>query len=209
MSRDILSAFLAAIFTLAAPALAAAEPKTFQVRADGGSRIQFVSDAPLETITGVSTAVTGQVTFDTAAPAAARGSVQVDTASLRTGIDLRDEHLRSASWLDARRFPRATFEIVAVEGATALQPNRDAQVRVRGRFTLHGVAREVTSQATVRWVPLTDEMRRIPGMNGDALMVRATFTVTLTDFGVSVPTIVRLKVANQIQVDVRIRAISS
>lgn len=204
-----LSTIAAILVVSGLPVAAHADPRTFQVRSDGGSRISFVSDAPLETISGVATQATGQIQVDPAALSGARGSVAVQIAGLRTGIDLRDEHLRSNNWLDAARFPNATFELTAVEGAEALVPNQVTQVRLRGRFTLHGVTKNVTARARVRFVPLTDEMRRIPGMNGDVLLVNATFRVSLTDFGISVPTVIRLKVANDIDVTVNIRAIAS
>lgn len=208
MNRRFVS--LALLFTaVGLPAPVLADVRTFRVRSDGGSRVSFVSDAPLETINGVATQTSGEIRVDPAALGGARGSVAVDVAGLRTGIDLRDDHLRGNSWLDATRFPRATFELTAVEGAQTLTPNQPTQVRLRGRFTLHGVTRNVVARAMVRYVPLTAEMRGIPGMNGDVLMVTATFRVSLTDYGVSVPAMIRLKVANDVDVAVNIRAIAS
>lgn len=194
---------------LAVPGLSVAEPKVFQVRADGGSRIQFVSDAPLETITGVTTRVTGSVTVDPASLAGARGRATVPTAALRTGNDTRDEHLRADTWLDSAEFPNATFELTGVEGAEALIANQATELRLRGRFTLHGVTKDVVATARVRWMPITDELRQTPGITGDVLRIRASFTVRLTDYGVSVPRIVRLKVSNEIAVSVDLRAIAS
>jgi len=207
LPRPRIRSVAALLALLSLPALAGAEPRTFQVRADGGSRIQFVSDAPLETITGVTTRVTGSITVDPARLSTARGRASVQTATLRTGNDTRDEHLRADTWLDAARFPNATFELTAVEGAESLTANQPADVRVRGRFTLHGVTKEVVASARVRWMPITDELRQTPGITGDVLRIRASFAVRLTDYGVSVPRIVRLKVANEIGVSVDLRAV--
>lgn len=184
---------------------AEAQARTFRILNDGGSRIQFISDAPLETITGVSNHVTGELTVDTANVGAARGTVRVRVASIRTGIDLRDEHLRSANWLDATRWPDATFEITGVEGAGQLQPNQVANLRIRGRFSIHGVTRDIVANARVRFIPLTDEMRS-NHIEGDVIRAQASFRVQLTDYNVSVPLPVRLKVANEIRVNVTIRA---
>ena len=206
--RISIATLLPAFALLAVPLVSNAEPKTFQIRADGGSRIQFLSDAPLETINGVSTKVTGTVTVDPTDLSSARGSLSAETGALRTGIDLRDEHLRSDTWLDSRRYPNATFELTSVEGATALTANQQAQVRVRGRFTLHGVTKNVVATARVRWMPLTDDMRSTPGITGDVLRVSASFMVRLTDYDISVPTIVRLKVSNEIRVNVNFRGVA-
>ncbi|MBK8172860.1 MAG: YceI family protein [Sandaracinaceae bacterium] len=188
---------------------AQAQTRQFVVRNDGGSRVQFVSDAPLETITGVTSGLSGEVSVDPANLATVAGRVQASVASLRTGVDLRDEHLRGESWLDAAHHPSATFEVTGVEGATALRPNEAVNVRVRGRFTIHGVTREITTTGRVRLIPLTPELARTPGINGDVLRIQATFTVRLTDYNVSVPLPVRLKVANDIQVTVDLRAVAA
>lgn len=203
--RYLAIASVGACLALAVPATA--QERTFAIRNDGGSRIQFVSDAPLETITGVSSHVTGDVSFDPASPSRARGTVRVRVATIRTGVDLRDEHLRGDGWLDAQRFPEAIFEITRVVGADGLQPNREATVRVHGRFTLHGVTRDLVSEARVRLIPFSEELRAAR-VTGDVLRIQASFPVRLTDYGVSVPLPVRLKVANEIQVNVTIRAVA-
>ncbi len=187
---------------------AAAQARRFRIRDDGGSRVTFVSDAPLETINGVSSRVRGEITFDPGNLSSVRGRVEVPVASLRTGIDLRDEHLRSDAWLDAEQHPRAVFEITGVEGASRLRPNQEVRLTIRGRFTIHGVTRRVTARARVKWIPLTEEMRAAPGIDGDVLRVRARFRIRLTDFGVEVPTVVRLKVSNEITVTANLRAIA-
>lgn len=199
-------ALAAAILFQAHAALA--QPRTFEVR-PGTSRVSFVSDAPLETLNGVSSQVSGELRVDTHDVSTARGAVEVATASLRTGNDLRDEHLRSDTWLDAARHPAIRFEILGVTGATALAPNRVTNVEVRGRFTLHGVSREVSVRAQVKLMPLTDAMRGQAGhVTGDVLRIRATFSVRLTDFGVTVPSIVQLKVSNDIAVEVSLTAVA-
>lgn len=198
---------LTAAMLVLLPAGAGAQARTFRVARGGGSRIQWVSDAPLERMTGVTNAVHGELTVDPANLSSARGQVQVDIATMRTGIDLRDEHLRGPDWLDASRFPQATFEITGVEGATALQPNQTQRVTLRGRFTLHGVTREIQAAGQVRYIPLNDEMRA-QGVTGDLIRAQVSFTVALADYQVSISAPVRLKVANEIRVNVTIRAIA-
>ena len=189
-------------------ASASAQPRAFAVRNDGGSRIQFVSDAPLEVITGVTSGVTGEFTVDPADVSTTTGRVQVAVASLRTGVDLRDEHLRGASWLDAEHHPDATFEITRIESRGPIRPNRATTVRVKGRFTLHGVTHEISTTARVRYLPLTPELAQAPGINGDMLRIQTSFSIRLADFNVSVPLPVQLKVSDTIQVNVDLRAVA-
>ncbi len=176
-------------------------------RVTSGSRMQFVSDAPLERTTGVSSTMSGTVTIDPTNLASAHGSVQVPINSIHTGSDLRDEHLHGDGWLDAARFPNATLEITGVEGATALQPGQVTRVTLRGRFTVHGVAHDVSVAAQVRYMPASDELRA-EGIQGDLIRAQATFNVSLPDHNVSVNPLVRLKVSDTIHVNVTIRLVT-
>jgi polyisoprenoid-binding protein YceI len=180
-------------------ASASAQAHTFSVREGGGSRIRFTSDAPLETIRGTSSVVTGSFSLDPNDLSSARGTLQVPVASLRTGVDLRDEHLRGDDWLDAERHPNGTFEITRMEGASRLEANRSVRLRIHGRFTIHGVTRNVVANARVRLVP----------GGSPRIEAQASFTIQLTDYGVSVPLPVRLKVSNEIQIEVTLRASAS
>lgn len=190
-------AFLAALALMVLPSAAEAQARTFGVVS--GSRIQFVSDAPLERITGTSSSVSGDLTVDPANLASARGTIRVPVSSIVTGDDLRDEHLRSDSWLDAGAHPDATFEITSVEGATALTPGEVTTVTLRGRFSIHGHTRDISATAQVRYIAAE-------GSTPALIRAQARFSIELPDFGVSVNPLVRLKVSDHITVNVTIRA---
>jgi polyisoprenoid-binding protein YceI len=169
------------------------------------SRVMFQSDAPLETLDGVSTDTQGQFTVNPNNPAQGfSGRVQVSVASLRTGSDMRDEHLRGGMWLDAARFANITFELVRTNLAQPLQPGAEAQGTVTGRFTMHGVTREITAPVRVRYVPLSNDHAGMQGfgVNADMLRVRSDFALNLSDYGVSIMAPLRLKVSNTITVRV-------
>jgi len=70
----------------------------------------------------------------------ARTAVEVDieAASIDTGVADRDSHLRSADFLDAPRVPSLTYRSRRVE---VISPER---LRVRGDLSIRGVTREVT-----------------------------------------------------------------
>ena len=65
------------------------------------------------------------------------GRVDIQVASLHTGIRKRDQHLRSADFFDAERFP----EISAV--VTALEPTSGDAADLRATFTIKGVTAPV------------------------------------------------------------------
>lgn len=183
---------------LAIPVVAYAQARTFTV--GSGSRIGFRSVAPLETISGASSRVSGSVSMNPSNLANASGRIQVPVSSLRTGVPLRDEHLHSSAWLDAARFPTAVFEITGVEGARSLTPDVEARVTVVGTFTLHGQTHNVRAETRVKLV--TTE-------GAHYLSVRSRFNVNLPQYGITVPALVRAKVADTINVTVTLRANAS
>ncbi|MEM1413366.1 MAG: YceI family protein [Myxococcota bacterium] len=185
ISRGLrLSAMLAFAASLASAAPTSAQSRELSVER---ARCQFRSEAQLETINGVSRQASGSVSFDPANVAATRGRLTVPVRSLQTGIEERDEHLYGSEWLNAGEHPNIVFEITGVSGASRLAEGEDADLEVRGNFTMNGVTRPVTARVRVRW-------------DGSGLRGRAQFRVRLEDHGVSVPSVVRLKVANEITI---------
>ncbi len=180
---------------LASPAVSQADATKFKVRKGTAT---FVSDAPLETMEGTTAKVTGSVTFDPGDLSTTKGTFKAPVTSMRTGNDLRDEHLQSDSWLDAKKNPLIVFEIAEVSGVEALKPKKSNKVKVKGKFTAHGITKMVVANGTVKWSPVDG--------GRDGLRIKANFTATLEDHDVSVPSIVRLKVSNEIAVSVDIQA---
>ncbi len=79
----------------------------------------------------------GRFTIDRAART---GSVEaiIETASLSTGLQKRDDHLRSPDFFNTAEFPQAIYKSIAVRF------NGDTPAMVEGNLTLLGVTRPVT-----------------------------------------------------------------
>jgi len=188
------------------PAAAPTGAQRFEIRPGGISRVNVTSDAPLETIDGVSTTVSGNFTVDLGNPTRQlTGRVVVAANSIRTGSDMRDEHLRGENWIDATRFPEIALDLVSTDLARPLVANAPVRGNLRGRFSLHGQTREVTVPVTVRLVPLsaTEHAGMAAfGINADMLRVQGEFRINLSDYGVSIMAPLRLKVSNEIRVRV-------
>jgi polyisoprenoid-binding protein YceI len=198
---------IAAVALLLLPTWAAADGhETYRVRKDGGSRITFVSNAMLETITGVSSQVHGSLRIRPDDLSQVSGRVQAPVASFRTGIDLRDEHLRSDKWLNADKNPNVVFEIERVTGARKLERGKTVAFKMHGKATLNGVTRPVVADAKARYFPY-EEVKGTMGIDGDVIRGRARFNLELSEHGVSIPASVRLKVANEITVNIDLRAV--
>lgn len=196
MIRLTSTATLIVAICLGASTVAMADASKFQVKQGNAT---FISDAPLDTMEGTTAKVSGTVIFDPSDLSTTRGTFRAPVASMRTGNDLRDEHLQGDSWLDAKKNPNIVFEIVEVTGAESLKPKKNTKVKVKGKFTVHGVTKVVDATGTVKWTPKDD--------GKDDLRIKAEFKAVLEDHDVSVPSIVRLKVANEIAVAVDLQAI--
>nr|WP_178113003.1 YceI family protein [Acerihabitans arboris] len=82
----------------------------------------------------------GGFTFDDDNPAADKVKVVINTASVDTNHAERDKHLRSAEFLNAAKFPQATFE------STQVKKDGD-EWDITGNLTLNGVTKPITLEA--------------------------------------------------------------
>jgi polyisoprenoid-binding protein YceI len=121
--------------TLLLAGAAGAEPLRFRIQPEA-SEITFRATSRLMNADGRFARFSGDVMVDPAVLAGARVSLTIDSASLDTGIEMRDNHLRSSDFFDVERFPTVAFQSVRVEAA-------GRRATVVGRLTLHGVTREI------------------------------------------------------------------
>lgn len=63
------------------------------------------------------------------------GRLDIQTASLRTGIRKRDAHLRSADFFDVERFPQVSVVVTAVQPTTANSAELQTSVSVKDTTT--------------------------------------------------------------------------
>ena len=82
----------------------------------------------------------GTFTYDEANPASDKVSVKIATGSLDTNHAERDKHLRSADFLNAAKFPEATFVSKEVK-------QNGEGFYITGDLTLNGVTHPVTLDA--------------------------------------------------------------
>ncbi|MEI7743314.1 MAG: YceI family protein [Chloroflexota bacterium] len=90
------------------------------------------------TVRGKFAGVSGSISVVEADPTASTGSFSIDVASLNTGVEQRDGHLRSADFFDAANHPNATFTV----GSVSARGGDDYSVT--GDLTIRGTTRPVT-----------------------------------------------------------------
>jgi len=84
----------------------------------------------------------GTLRLDPAHPEASRLDVSIPVGSLDVASPKLEGELKSVDWLDATKFPVATFR------STRVTPTTPGHALVTGDLTLHGVTRPVTFEAS-------------------------------------------------------------
>ena len=161
-----------------------AAPLTFDFKDPKGvNNVQFTLDAPLESITGTGTGITGSVTFDPAQPAATKGKITLDTKSLTVGNPMMADHLRGENWLDVAKHPAITFEALSLSNVRT--QGNVVSAEVAGKLTVKGVTKDI--KVPVSFTHLPDKLgARVndPKVKGDLLVLRANFSINRADFGI-------------------------
>jgi polyisoprenoid-binding protein YceI len=160
-----------------------ATPLTFDFKDPKGvNNVVFRTDAPLESINGTATGVSGTATFDPADPASLKGKIVVEAKSLRVPNSMMQGHLQSDKWLDVAKYPDITFEVASLDNVKTADNKTTADVS--GTFTLHGVSKKITVPVKITY--LKDKLKdRFPQLEGDLLVIRASFTVKRSDYGIN------------------------
>lgn len=81
--------------------------------------------------------VSGEIQFNKEKPEESSVKVRIDVASINTGVDKRDEHLRSADFFEVEKYPEMTFV------STKVEKTGDKTGKIHGDLTLHGVTKPV------------------------------------------------------------------
>jgi polyisoprenoid-binding protein YceI len=179
MKNKLLCAFILTCLAATAPAA----PLEFDFKDPKGvNNVVFKTDAPLESINGVATVISGKVTFDPDNPGAVKGKIIVQASSLHLGNPMQKEHLHGDKWLDVAKYPEITFEVESAKNVKTQGNVTTADVT--GKFSLHGVTKTIT--VPVQMTFLKDKLKaRIPGKDGDLLVIRASFKIKRSDFGIN------------------------
>jgi polyisoprenoid-binding protein YceI len=159
--------------------------KTFYVDGRAGSnQVSIFSQSTLEDFTVVCNKVSGQCKLDPKNVESFSGRFSIRVEDLRSGIDLRDQHLRTPEWFDAAKNPEVVIEINKVEDVKKTEANT-VTTKLIGTCTMHGKTGKVSIPATMTYLDETPAtMKRV---KGDLLRIRAEFEVKLSDYAITGP----------------------
>lgn len=163
-----------------------------------GTEVTFESDAPMETVVGRTATATGYIEMDPASNlAGARAEIHVDMASIKTGISLRDKHMRE-NHLETEKYPEAVFRLTELklpEGAL-LSSASATPVDVTGTLEFHGITKSIRPAASI-----------LLAEDGKALNVEATFSLILADYNISRPEFLIMRLSAEQRITVKLRAV--
>ncbi len=130
----------AAILTLilslgAAPALA--KTSSWEIDAKQ-SRVEFTVMRDLRVAAnGSFTGISGNIAYDLKGLSNAEVAAQIPLVTMKTGISVRDDDLKSRKYLDVGRFAFATFKSIKIV------PGKDGKSLMFGEFQLRGISRKI------------------------------------------------------------------
>ena len=158
-------------------------------------KVMFNSTATLEFIQGKTNRLIGSFVFDPDHPESdVTGKFQVDLASLKTGIDLRDEHMREKH-LHTDKYPFAYFELLSVSGMPpTILPGQTYSAVGDGYFYIHGVKRRIR--------PAVEFTIAKQGTPDNQIQIRAKFSLKLDDYRIQRPKALFMKLAETLDISV-------
>jgi polyisoprenoid-binding protein YceI len=173
---------LVSILTVSSVSLLAA-PISFDFKDPKGvNNVIFKTDAPLESINGTASGVSGQVTFDPENPGGIKGRIVVAAASLHVPNPTMKQHLHGDGWLDVTNHPEIVFEAESAKNVKA--QGNSSTMDVTGKFTIKGTTKTITVPVKVTY--LKDKLKARGGnKEGDLLVVRSNFTIKRSEFALN------------------------
>lgn len=170
---------------------------------NGRDNVKFESEAPLENIIGLTNQIRGEIEVDPANLSAEdiRAKFQVDLASMKTGIALRDEHMRE-NFLHTDKHPQAVFTLTKITAGEKkeLKPGERAELIADGVFSLHGVEKSVRVAVDVVYLKESDATKA--KMPGDLLRIQSRFQLSLPDYGIEVPEMLFMKLDKNVVIEI-------
>jgi polyisoprenoid-binding protein YceI len=138
------------------------------------STVEFkVRHLTIASVRGVFSKLQGFVNLDDQDITKSSVNISIDAASINTGIEQRDQHLRSAEFFNVTKYPTITFV------SKKVRQERKDQLKVIGDLTIHGVTREVV-------LDVTGPTKEVKGPRGEMRRgAGATTAINRRDFGLT------------------------
>ena len=114
----------------------------------------------------------GQIQLDEANPEQSSVEVTIETASIDTGVKMRDDDLRSPKFFDVKKFPEITFK------STAVKKTGENTADVTGNLTMHGVTKEVILKVELLGKGAGPKNSTVSGWDASTALKRSDYGLT-------------------------------
>jgi len=121
-------------------------------------------------------------------------NVKISTKSINTGVERRDEHLRSDDFFAVETHPEMTFKTTSVEKAG------DNTFKLNGELTLHGITKAVSLEGKLNGIITDQRSQKLKaGLKIAGSINRKDFEVGMKDFpiGDEVIIVINMEMAQQ------------
>jgi polyisoprenoid-binding protein YceI len=174
MSRFVFAFIIALALAITAAAQAAAPTGNWQIDPNHTSAGFSVRHLGVSTVRGAFSKVTGSAQYDPADPSKTSLDATIDASTVDTGVEMRNNDLRSPHFFDVAKYPTIIFHSKSTKVAAP------GKLIITGDLTMHGVTKEVVLDVDGPSAPIKDPMGK-----GQRMGASATTKVTRQDFGVS------------------------
>ena len=152
---------------------------------DDGSEIKFsIKNLGLH-VNGSFKGLKGNMFFDKANLPMSSFNVSVEVATVNTGIEARDNHLKKEEYFDVAKYPEISFASTKISNST-----KEGELFLEGDITIKGVTKSISFPftATLKGNDYLFEgefilNRRDFGVGGNSLVMADNLTVSLSVVG--------------------------
>lgn len=116
--------------------------------------------------------ITGTIEYDPANLAASSVDVQIEAASITTGVEQRDAHLKSPDFFNVEKYPYITFK------STKFTPSGDSEGTLTGDLTIAGVTHSVDIKVEFQGQGKNPWGVVVAGFTGETKINREDFGLT-------------------------------
>ncbi|HEY4357699.1 MAG TPA: YceI family protein [Acidobacteriaceae bacterium] len=161
-----------ALLLAAGAGVANAQAKDWKIDPNHSEADFAIKHMAISTVHGTFRGLSGVIHFDPANVAKSGVEATIDATTVDTGVQARDNHLKSPDFFDVAKFPTLTFKSTAVKKA-------GEGYEVIGDLTMHGVTKSVV-------LKLETPGKEQAGQRGELHRgFTATTTVNRKDFGLN------------------------
>lgn len=131
--KKIITTAICIMFALTTNAFGA----NWKIDTDHSAANFAIQHMAISKVKGTFDKVSGNLEFHESGPTPFTLQIVIDPASIDTGVEKRDAHLKSADFFDVKKFSSIYFT------SEKVSPTGDSTYEVEGKLTMHGISKNI------------------------------------------------------------------